>query len=396
MTRRDGRQATRILFVDHTSVLGGAELSLLDIATAFRDRAAVALFEDGPLAAELVARSIAVVPISSGESLRSVKKQSSVPSPSALLATMRCTFELARTARAFGLLYCNSPKSFLIGAAAGLVARRPVVWHLRDILDAAHFSRVNIRLLVTMANARAAAVVANSQATADAFIAAGGRREVVTVVHNGIDATPFDLVSDDARVTVRHALGVPADAFLVGHFSRLHPWKGQQVLLDALETLPDVHAILVGGALFSGEEAFEAELRARVARPPLAGRVRMLGASREVASLIAACDAVAHTSVLPEPFGRVLVEALLARRPVVASDAGGVREVVSDEVTALLVRPGDANALAHAIERLRDDPSLGARLAAAGSHDVRQRFTRDAMLDGVARVVERVLGAHRA
>ena len=387
--------AARILFVDHAAVLGGAELSLLDIATAFRDRAAVALFEDGPFAAALVRNRVAVIPLGTGGSLRSIKKDSRVPSPSALIATVRSIGALAGSARRFDALYANSPKSFLIAAGASVLAQRPVFWHLRDILDRSHFSASNIRLLVTVANARAACVIANSRATADAFASAGGRSNLVRVVHNGIDAAPFQSLDPSIGAEVRASLRIPQDAFVVGSFSRLHPWKGQRVLLEALELLPDVHGLIVGGALFSGEQGYQNELRERAARPPLAGRVLLLGSRNDVPELLAACDVVAHTSVAPEPFGRVLVEALLARRALVASSEGGVREVVQDGVTALLVAPGDARALANAIARLRDNRALARELADAGWVDVRKRFTREAMLEGVTRAIDETLAGRR-
>ena len=385
----------RVLFVDHTAVLGGAELSLRDIAIDFRDRGAVALFERGPFAAALEAGGVAVITIATGDSLRSMKKASRLPRPGALIAALGASRALAREARQYDLLYANSPKSFLISAAAGLLAGRPVIWHLRDILDRQHFSAPNVRLLVATANARAARVVANSQATADAFVVAGGRRAIVRVVHNGIDPAPFDALGPGVRSDVRRTLGVADDAFLVGSFGRLHPWKGQRVLLEALATLPGVHALIAGGALFSGEADYEAELVTTSACAELGGRVHLLGARDDVPRLIAACDVVVHTSVWPEPFGRVLVEGLLAERPLIASDAGAVREIVQDGVTALLVPPGDAARLAAAIRAVRDDPAQAAALAAAGSLDVRRRFTHEAMIDGVTRVIGDVLDGVR-
>lgn len=383
----------RILFVDHTAVLGGAELSLLDIAAAFRHRAAVALFDAGPFTHALASRGVRVIALSAGTALKHVKKDSRAPSPAALLTTLRCAFQLSRAARGFDLLYANSPKSFLVSAMAGVLASRPVVWHLRDIVSSAHFSPANIRILVAVANQRAARVVANSQATADAFVKSGCRRDIVRVVHNGIDPEPFDALPPDARAATRRSLGIAEDAFVLGSFSRLHPWKGQRVLLDALESLSGVHALVVGGALFSGEEAFEAELRVRIAQPSLAGRVLLLGARGDVPRLIAACDAVVHTSVLPEPFGRVLVEALLGRRPLIASDAGGVREIVQDGVTALLFPPGDVPALVRAVQTIREEPALATAMAEAGSADVRLRFTRTALIEGVSAVIDGVLDA---
>ena len=382
----------KILFVDHTAVLGGAQLSLLDIATAMRHRSAVVLFEDGDFAAALVRRNLAVLPLSGDFALRTVKKTSRLPSIRALLASASVARELARIADGYSLLYSNSPKSFLISAAAGFISRKPVIWHLRDILDRAHFSSFNLRLMVSVANARAARVVANSRATADAFIQAGGNPDLVTVVYNGIDAASFVASAAELDLeSVRVEFGIPARAFLVGSFSRLHPWKGPQVLLDALELIPDVHALIVGGALFSGEREFEAQLRARAQTPSLKGRVHITGMRFDVPRLMKGCDVVAHTSVLPEPFGRVLVEALLLCRPLIASNAGGVTEVVADQRTALLTPPGDARALADAILVLRENPAFAQSLAIAGREDVKRRFSRDAMLTGVQAVIDSIV-----
>ena len=105
-----------------------------------------------------------------------------------------------------------------------------------------------MRAAVTLANLRAARVIANSHATAAAFTGAGGRDALVRVVHNGIDPAPFDAVTPADAAATRAALGVPAGAFVVSLFGRFHPWKGQQVLLDALTALPRVHATVRRGA----------------------------------------------------------------------------------------------------------------------------------------------------
>jgi glycosyltransferase involved in cell wall biosynthesis len=151
--------------------------------------------------------------------------------------------------------------------------------------------------------------------------------------------------------------------------------------------MPGVHALVVGGALFSGEAPYEAELRARAELPSFAGRVHMLGARDDVPRLLAACDVVVHASVLAEPFGRVLVEAMLAGRPIVATRAGGVPEVVTDGETGVLVPPGDARALGDALDALRREPVRAATLARRGSVHARLRFSREAMLAGVQRVI---------
>jgi len=322
-------------------------------------------------------------------------------------AVLRQARRLAAMAREFDVIYTNTQKAFVIGAVAGAFARRPVVWHLRDMLTAGHFSNANRRVAVTLANRFARLVICNSQATADAFLAAGGRPgEKVRVVYNGIDPEPFDAVSDEDAAGVRHALEIPAEAFVVGVFGRLTPWKGQDVLLDAAARLiapgspgspatpanpatpgtpgtpgaPPLHVLVVGEALFTPEDqAYAKQLRSRAAAGPLAGRVHLLGFRDDIAAVMKACDAVVHCSTQPEPFGRVIVEGMLAGRAVVAANAGGAAEIVRDGETGLLTPPGDAAALAEALHTLRTDAGRAARLAAAGRADAVERFSVDAM-----------------
>jgi glycosyltransferase involved in cell wall biosynthesis len=264
-----------VLFVDHAGVLGGAELSLLDLAAAFAADSEVLLLADGPFRAALGARGV-TVDVEPLRALTTVKKETRVPGPAALGDALRVSRLVARRAKPHRLIHANSQKAFVVSAAAGVLARRPVVWHLRDILAPPHFSATNVRAAVTLANLRAARIIANSRATAAAFVGAGGRESLVRVVHNGIDPAPFAAVTPDIAAATRAALGIPAGAFVVSLFGRFHAWKGQQVLLEALASLADVHALFVGAPLF-GEDAFASALQARAAQTGVAGRAHFTG-----------------------------------------------------------------------------------------------------------------------
>jgi glycosyltransferase involved in cell wall biosynthesis len=368
------------LFVDHAGVLGGAELSLLDLAAAFGERAEVLLLADGPFRALLESRGVRVTVESLG-ALKHVKKETRLPRPAAFTDAVRIARRVAKRAAPHKLLYANSQKAFVVAAAAGLLARRPVVWHLRDILAEPHFSSTNVRAAVTLANLRAARVIANSRATAEAFTGAGGHDSLVRVVHNGIDPAPFDAVTSAAAAGTRAALGVPPDAYVVALFGRFHPWKGQHVLLDALTRLPRVHALFAGAPLF-GEDAFASALRAQAEKTGVASRAHFLGFRSDVPELMRASDAIVHASVYPEPFGRVIVEGMLAGRPVIATRAGGVTEIIG-EGTGLLVAPNDATALAAAVDALAGDPARAAAMAARGAERARAEFSVTAMVRGV-------------
>lgn len=373
-----------VLFVDHAGVLGGAELSLLDLSAAFGAGSEVLLLADGPFREALESRGVRVHVEALG-ALKHVKKETRIPGPAAFADAARIATHVSKRAKSHRVIYANSQKAFVVAAAAGLFARRPVVWHLRDILAPPHFSGTNVRAAVTLANLRAARVIANSRATAAAFTGAGGHESLVRVVHNGIDPAPFDAVTIESATAARAALRLPAGAFVVALFGRFHPWKGQQVLLEALARLPRVHALFVGAPLF-GEEAFASALQAQAARTGVADRAHFLGFRADVPELMRAADAIVHASVYPEPFGRVIVEGMLAERPVIATRAGGVTEIIDDE-TGVLVPPNDAAAMAQAIESLAADPSRAANLAARGAARARAGFSVTAMVRGVEEAI---------
>ncbi len=380
--------APRVLFVNQAGVLGGGELSLLDISRLLPFQIRVALFTDGVLRERLKQAGVPVEVLDpAGKGFSKVHKDSGLREALGALAPLaRITWRLQHLARRTDIVYANSQKAMVVSALAGAVARRPMIWHLRDILNAEHFSPAMRRLAVSVANTRASAVITNSRATAEAFIAAGGHRKLVRVVHNGIDPKPFDEISTRDATDARIELNFLDNSFVIGVFGRLAPWKGQHVVLDALSNLPGVCAVFVGDALF-GETDYRDALHKRAQQADLRGRVRFLGFRDDVPRLMRAVDVVLHSSVNPEPFGRVIVEGMLARRPIVASAAGGVLEIIQDGRTGVLYPPGDGPALSAQIDRLRNDPALCDRLGTAGYVKAQERFSVSAMVAGVHEVV---------
>jgi glycosyltransferase involved in cell wall biosynthesis len=383
----------RILFLDHTAALGGAELCLLDVAAYFREGSLVALMADGPLRPRLEARGVRTVVLEEAAPLQQVKRASRVPGPAAVGAVFSAARAVARLAREHDVIYANSQKAFIVACVAAAFARKPVLWHLHDILDPKVFSRVNIAIDVFLANHVAARVIANSQATANALRAHGGTRVPIDVVYNGLDPALSDAVSADQAAAMRASLGI-GGVPLLGLFGRLAPWKGQHVAIHALALIDidtDVELVIVGDALF-GEEAYAAELRALVSKYKLTKRVHFLGFRNDVPLLMRMVDVLVHTSTAPEPFGRVIAEGMLARRPVIATAGGGASEIVKAGVTAWQVMPNDPAGLAAAIREVLANPSRASDVAAAGRADAIARFTLSVTLPQTERSIELAAG----
>jgi glycosyltransferase involved in cell wall biosynthesis len=379
---------SRVLFLDHVGALGGAELALIDVVRAYRETSTVLLFADGPLRDRLTAEGVRVEIVDGGDALHAVRRESRWPGVAAASRVLSLAWQIVPVARKHDIIHANSQKAFVVACLAGKLARRPVIWDLNDLLIPEHFSRTNIRLDVLLANHLADRVIANSQASADALVAQGGRREKVRVVYNGISSRAFDAVTDQDVSAARQELGLNG-APVVGVFSRLGEWKGQHVAVNAVARLPGVHLLLVGDALF-GEREYAQALREQVAALGLTDRAHFLGFRSDIARLMRLVRVVLHTSTAPEPFGRVIVEGMLAGRPVVATRAGGVEEIIEDGVTGVLVTPGDPVELASAVEELLANSLRTENIASAGRAAAQARFTVDAMVNGMTHHMEAV------
>ncbi len=376
----------KILFLDQSGNLGGAELCLLDIVKPYQDSSLVCLFADGSFRYLLEQQHISVQVLAKPIQVR---KQSSLWQGLGSLAQLApLVAKVIRLSREYDIIYANTQKALVVGALASFFSHRHLVYHLHDILSTDHFSRINLRIAVALANRFSTLVIANSQASQAAFVEAGGNPEITEVVYNGFEPEIYQ--SHESHYSqVRQHLRVERK-FLVGHFSRLSPWKGQHVLLEALTHCPsDVAVILVGDALF-GEQDYVQHLHEQVALLQLEKQVQFLGFRSDIVPLMAACDLVVHTSTAPEPFGRVIVEAMLCGRPVIAAQAGGAMELIEQGKTGWLVPPGDPLQLAAAITTCRHQPELTATIAHQAQNLASQRFHLKSINQQLAQLLDRI------
>ncbi|MGB3656127.1 MAG: glycosyltransferase family 4 protein [Rivularia sp. (in: cyanobacteria)] len=360
----------KILFLDQSGKPGGAELCLIDIAKPYQNDCLVGLFADGSFK-DLLEKNHIPVTVLTDRAIQ-VKKESSLTQGLASITQLAPLItKVVKIARNYDLIYANTQKALVVGAIASFFSNRPLVFHLHDILSPEHFSQTNRRISVTLAN-RASLVIVNSQASKKAFIEAGGKPDKVEIVYNGFD--PQNYVTQESEIKqLREKLELD-DKFIVGHFSRLAPWKGQHILIEAIAKCPsEVTVILVGDALF-GEQDYVKQLHQQIDRLQLQNRVKFLGFRHDIPLLMAACDLVAHTSTAPEPFGRVIVEAMLSGTPVVAAASGGAVELVTDGINGFLATPGNPQELTEVINTCLSDKQKTAAIASTARNTASQRF----------------------
>ncbi len=214
-----------------------------------------------------------------------------------------------------------------------------------------------------------------------------------TVIYNALDLSAYKQLP--ARETARQRFGLDPCASVVGMLGRIEPWKGHRDLLAALALLAPGHAnlrCLIAGKADQDSAWYQDELRAQVRDLHLEGVVQFVGYQEDVRHFLAALDVLVHASVEPEPFGRVLIEGMAAGLPIVATNAGGVPEIVTDEGTGLLVPPGQPSVLAGAIGRLIADPTAGQAMGASGHQRARELFAIDRHVAAVLQIYKTVVG----
>lgn len=236
----------------------------------------------------------------------------------------------------------------------------------------------------------AAHIVTTGEALRRQVIAeAGADPARVTSVPTGID---LDRFHPGNRIAMRAELGLAQEDFLVGIVATLRSWKGHRYLLDAIARIPDtrVKAVVVGGG--PGED----NLRRQAADLGIEARVIMAGQREDVVPWLQSFDVFALPSYANEGVPQAIMQAMACGLPVITTAIGAIGEAASDGVTALMVQPQNADALAAAILRLRADAGLRERLGQAGTAAAQERFSSKKMLDEMERVFTAAMSAGKA
>jgi glycosyltransferase involved in cell wall biosynthesis len=235
--------------------------------------------------------------------------------------------------------------------------------------------------------------MANSEATKRDLVALGVPAGRIRVIYPPVDLERFNPGVDARRQ--REEFGVSADQPCFGIFGTLLEWKGHHVFLEAarrvMDEVPNARAFVIGEAPERGR-AYREELDRLVDRLGIADRVIFAGFREDVPELMQLLRVVVHASVTPEPFGRVIAEAMAMAKPVVATGAGGPLEIVEDGATGYLVKADDPEAMARGIIRLLTDTPRADRFGRRGHETVVARFSAEAHARMVEQVYAEVLG----
>ncbi|WP_135080442.1 glycosyltransferase family 4 protein [Terasakiella sp. SH-1] len=222
----------------------------------------------------------------------------------------------------------------------------------------------------------------------------GVRRELIRVIHRGVDLFRFDpeKVTAERLVKLSTQWNIPDGVPVVALPGRLTRWKGQLVFIDAIAKLGrrDICCLLIGSD--QGRTDYRKELVKRIKKHNLEGVITIVDECNDMPTAYMLSDIVVSASTDPEAFGRVVCEAQAMGRPVVATDHGGARETVIEDETGWLCKPGDVESMATAIGKGLDlSAEKREKMAQQAISHIREGFSKDAMCSKTLEVYNEVL-----
>lgn len=275
------------------------------------------------------------------------------------------------------------PDAMLAGRMAGI----PVIAHLRGFYSSRSSSKR------TRSPYSPSLVLGASNAVIESYRSAANDPVPSESLYEAVEIEKFERAAD-RRDEIRSRFNIDPDQVAVGIFGRVVSWKGQRefvaAMIIAMQQDEQLVGVIVGDAS-DGTESYFDEVKRTISESGMEDRFRLTGYVEEVEPYYCAMDVVVHASTEPEPFGMVVTEAMAARRPVIAANAGGPLETIRDGIDGRLVDPHDAAALSSAIVNLAGDPERRRAMGEAGFEKVRSYFDLPMVSERLGRIYQQLI-----
>jgi glycosyltransferase involved in cell wall biosynthesis len=237
------------------------------------------------------------------------------------------------------------------------------------------------------------AIICVSDSFKDNVVRQRLRPKRIRRVYNGISIDSFQNTDPSESGRIKKEFGVMDGQPLVGIVGNIIRWKGQLVVLQAIKevkkTVPDIKCLIMGKVAQRSED-YKEELDAYVRDNDLGNNIIFTGFRTDVPTILNALNILIHASVEPEPFGRVVLEGMAMRKPVIATNFGGPTEIVLQYETGVLVPPNDPEKMADAINYCLSNKERAREMGERGHQRFVEMFSSDKMVEGVDKVYDEI------
>ena len=380
----EGNKRIKIAILDHSPDLGGAEVTILTFLRRMdrsRFDVTVILPSKGAFSRALEEINIPTSIIHLPTELIRLKRGKAFRSFLLLLTSLfflqffllnLCIY-LRRNH--FQLILTNTIKAHLYGSVAAHLCSIPIVWRFHDILTPPDFSPLVIKFIVFFGRLFPKRIFAVSKITQDYLVKQGVEKRKIEVIFNAIDRELFE-IKGNSHIRDEYQLG--DGVRLVGCIGRIIPQKGQKVFLlaipEVLQRYPDTFSLIIGD-IFLKEEAYKKELLGIIKENGIEKKVRLTGFRGDIGKVICSLDILVFPSIAPEAFPLTVLEAMSLGKPVIASDIGGIGEIIEDGVNGMLIEPNRPEQITEKIIYLFKHPELFDKIGEKAKEVVEQKFS---------------------
>lgn len=386
------RRPLRVLYVDHIAKLSGGEIALLNLLRVINTanvQPIVLLFSPGPLRDLLDEAGVETHLLEMNSGVLETRKDTLGFNSIFKFKPIQQIFSQITKVVGFirkhniDIVHTNSLKADVIAGVAARIVGVPLIWHIRDRIDGDYLPNSVAALFKLMAKLVPNVVVANSHATLSALKGPLMFGASAVVVHDGTPIARALQNKANHRTCERNTT--------IGIIGRISPWKGQHVFLQAADEVhkrfPEIRFKIVGSAMFD-EQNYDQEIRRLTTELHLDDVVEFTGFKDDIVAVLGGLDIVVHASTIGEPFGQVIIEAMSAGKPVIATDGGGVPEILENDSVGKLVPMNSPEAISRALIQLIEDPTWASQLGEAGRQHVLNNFTIEKTARGIEQVYE--------
>lgn len=361
-----------ILFIHQSAELYGSDKTLLYLVANLDKNKffpIVILPNEGPLKVELEKENVKVIiaPV--------LKLYRKMFTPSNLLKFFNDYFKGTKTIKAIkkqhkiDFIYSNT-LAVLLGFFYCFFHKTKHIWHIHEIIESPTIFTKFFRFFLN--NSTNSVLIHNSIATAN-FWKCKGKTQVIW---NGI--ATFPKIKTEEKETIRKTILNANTEIVFALVGRISRWKGQMLLLDSFHELIKTHQnikLVYIGSAPPNQEHFLDALKEKIAGYDLTKNVEIIPFQENINQLWQSIDIAVVPSTEPEPFGLVAIEAMFAKKPVVAANHGGLMEIVVNNETGFLVEPNNKMALKEALEKLINNPELRATFGEKGLQRASENFS---------------------
>ncbi|MES2411900.1 MAG: glycosyltransferase family 4 protein [Bacteroidota bacterium] len=383
-----------ILFIHQSAELYGSDKTLLSLVKGIdkkRFRAVVILPFDGPLKHELEKNGIKVViaPV-----LKLYRKIFTPKNILRFFKDIRKAFtivdELNKEFK-FEFLYSNT-LAVLLGIFYARKSKIKHLWHVHEIIESPGiFSKLFRYLLGLKLNTK---IIYNSLATKVFWEVNTKISSRSLLIHNGLTVAGTPLSKAEIAEVRKELFNAGASEIIIALVGRISRWKGQQILLNCFNALAKTHQnvkLVFVGSPPPNQEFFLSELQDRIEHLKLSDRVVLIPFTAEIEKIWQSIDIAIVPSTEPEPFGLVALEAMLAHKPVIGSNHGGLTEIIVNEQTGFLVEPNNENQLCAAIQKLVDSEALRNEFGEKGYKHALTEFSEKKYINSFEELFEKMV-----